>query len=411
MSIKFVLDLLINDSALRVAGDALDSMSLEDPDRVRAEREQREDAAQRKRRLEKRFPNVNPFDRSPIHLTRGAIEGDAFEVEKDGDWQFVVTVPEPRPAFVIMPRHGQPDAPRDVTGEIVFDRRFTVFGQTREIAKVGHRLRKLFNKTACDWIYGRGTMTATTKQFRSRHHILGLLDEGLDIAEALMAAAREGPEVLLAAISDPAWKVGAAALDTLLEEHPTSRELGHAYDFVHTNRGPQYERLRVHAFRRAQDWRAVQGVALGAHREARSDAFEVLLAHAPDELAAQAASTLMLTRDGLDDERVAKVMRALAEGDPRLYAVTTPEVRELFLVAVFEPERDGRELDDLPLARAAAELLATTGSGLAYAQLSAHASRSRRAAALAARVKARLGGGGLALAEGEHGGLAMVDPE
>lgn len=411
MSLKFILDLLTNDSVLKAVDDATMAMSAEDPERARAEHDRREEAKARARLIAKKYPGESATDRSPIHLTRGSIEGDAFE-GAEGIWQLVVTLPEPRPGFVVMPRHAHPDAPREVTGEPVFDRRFTVFADPRALAQLGHRVRKRWLSSDCDWLYGRGTMTASAGRFKSRFTLLGMLEAGMDLAEALVAAGTETPERLLAALSDPAWKVGAAALDALLEHHTSSRELGHAYDFLHTNRDATYERLRVHGLRRAQDWRGVLGIALGAQRAARSDAFEVLLAEGPLELAAQAASTLMLTRDGLDDARLAKVVRAFVEGDPRLVAATSVEQRERFLIAVFEVEREVAEIDVLPVVRAATELLAATGSTFAYAELSRYASRSRRAAALVGRIKARLGsGGGLALADGDAGALTLHDPE
>lgn len=411
MSIWEVLDFLSDRTTRRLMSDVAGELTQEDPDAARAENDRREHARLRQRQITARYPGEEATDRSPIHMTRGAIEGDAFE-GADGVWQLVITVPEPRPSFVVMPRHGHADAPREVTGEPVFDRRFAVFADTRALAKLGHRLRARWLEADCDWLYGRGTMTATAGRFKNRFAFLGLLDAGMDLAEALVEASAETPERLLAALSDPAWKVGAAALDTLLEHHTASRELGHAYDFLHTNLDASYERLRVHGFRRAQDWRAILGIALGPHRAARSDAFEVLMGYGPPELASQAASTLLLTRDGLDDERVAKAVRAIIEGDPRLLAATSVEVRERFLLAVFDVESEAAEIDVVPVVRAATEYLAQTGAAFVYAELSRHASRSRRVAALAARVKARLGsGGGLTLADGDAGALTLHDPE
>lgn len=344
------------------------------------------------------FEDEDPKDRSPIQLTRGDLVGHGMQV--DDGWQLVVMLPEPRPRMIAVPRD-RAGLGGVLTGDARFDQRVAVLGEGVPLPTLGQAVRSLWASARCNWLYAEGTLTARLPFFGTRRHRRAVLAHGLLLGEALVAAQDLSPPALLRALGDPAPAVAIAAFDALLM-HPTSPELVEAYGMLLSDRSVERARVRVHALGIAGDWAALADEVRGLDPTARSDAFVALVARGPREHAA-AAAVAALGPDGLDPERTRWVLEGLRDGAPRLLAATTPELRDRFLVGLID-------IDDPTLEHLAADVLEASGTAVALAELTRRGPGALRSAALAARLRARLAGGKLALVDDDaQGGLAIAD--
>lgn len=347
-----------------------------------------------------RFAGQDDKSRMPARLTRGALVGDAGE-EADGRWSFAVTLPRSVPPLVVAPRG--PDMPFGQTGAPAFDRRFAVLGERPRVELLIESVRRAWTQAEVDWSLADGVLRASAPRFTVRWEMLEILDDGLDLGEALVAASAEPREERwLAAIGDPAWRVGAAAFDALLAQAPSAGGedgLTKAYERIFASGGGgTTPRLRVYALARAADWEAVAREADGLDSAARSDAFGWLVAEGPTALAAEVAGRLLARRTGLDDARAWWVVDALERGDARLSAVVSPALAERYLLELCE--RRDRVGED------AGELLVRTGGAQSVRALERR--EDGVAKELALRIRARLGQGALAVTDGNRdGGLSL----
>lgn len=343
----------------------------------------------------------DPDDRSPIALSDGPIGGRGQQLE-GGVWQLVVMLPQPHPDGVIMPRERDTIA-RDLTGDAIFDRRFTALVPSRITLR--QPLRELWCGCRCDWLYAEGTLTTTLPRFLSRHYQLAQLTHGLGLAKTLIEVQSDDPATLLEVTGDSAWRVAVAALDLLLQRHPGSAELVEAYRRVFDRRGRRHPRLRVHALRVAGEWDPLLRFVRLGDRGTRSDAFEALLRGAPSDKVAAVAEDALGERGQLDVERTRWVVGLMRDDDPRVAAAVDPDLRERFLAELVES-------DLADVRRGASELLRATGTATAYRILLARGPDAKRSAALAAELRERLTAGALALtAPDAVGGLSIAEPE
>ena len=349
------------------------------------------------KRKPSRFAGEDPKNRMPARLTRGGIVGDAGE-EADGRWTFTVRMPGAPSGLVVVPR--APDLPPGPTGSPPFDRRFAVLGGPPRVELLVEPVRRAWTACGADWSFVDGVLHASVPRFTARWEMLEILDDGLDIAEALRVECSAPAERCLAAVGDPAWRVAAAAFDVLLMRVPAAGEadlLVKAYERVFAVGGSA--RLRVHALARAADWAALAREADGLDAGARSDAFGWLVAQGPAAIAREVADKLLARRTGLDDARAWWLVGALERGDERVREVVSPALAESYLLEL-------RERVDA-LGEDAGELLARTGGAASVRALERREDRAARELAL--RIRARLGQGALAVSDGDRGGGLSLD--
>ncbi len=328
-----------------------------------------------------RFAGENPKDESPAVLTRGALTGYAHRTA-EGPWSLVVTGIK-SPGLTLVPRGGS----RSFLGDAKFDARVQLVEGSPVL--VPKSVRSAWLATPAEWLYAGGTLAASVPVFNGRVRMLERLDGGMDIGEALSAAAELNPAALNQRLDDPAWLVAAAALDAIADTPERDATL----ERLRADRSPKRARLRVRASIIAQDWPSLEHTCKSLDSVVRSDAFEALLNNAPD-VATRVAETLLTRMTGLDDYRTALVLEAFAEQSRPFSTVITPAMRERYLIALLAHTQP-------QIADTARELLVRFGTAATLALLGPdHAS-------LSAAIRARIQGGGLALAEAD-GGLSIA---
>ncbi len=330
-----------------------------------------------------RFAGEDPRDRSHVQLTRGALSGFAYATE-DGSWSFVISGITAGD-LIIVPRTAGASS---FVGDAKFDRRAMIVQGSP--ARVPKAVRSAWLASPLEWLYASGTLTTTVPKFDNRIHMFDRLDAGLDIAEALCAADDFSPAALRKRLEDSAWAVADAALDALA----LTPERDATLEQILADRSPSRGRLRVRAATIAHAWSTLERECKSLDSAVRSDAFTALIEHAPTT-AANVAPTLLARMTALDDYRTAWLLDAFETPSEPITSIITPHVRERYLITLLAHAQS-------QFADAAGALLVRFGTATTLAAL------GPEHAELAAAIRARIQGGGLALAETD-GGLTIAD--